>query len=53
MQPTMTMTITTATDGADAPDDQNIAEKFAMLTDEEKEKVILFVEQLKADRYNR
>ena len=30
----------------------SIKEKFEMLTDEEKEKVILFVEQLKANRYS-
>lgn len=37
----------------DAPENLSIEEKFAMLTDEEKKKVIHFVEQLKADRHNR
>lgn len=52
MQP-QTMNSNTAMIGADAPEDQSVAERFAMLTDEEKEKVILYVEQLKADRYSR
>ncbi len=49
MQPNMT---TTTTIGADVPEYKSIEERFAMLTDEEKEKVILYVEQLKASRYN-
>lgn len=53
MQPkTMTENIANATIGATAPEDQSIEQRFAMLTDEEKEKVTLFVEQLKANRYN-
>ena len=51
MLPTMTMTDTAT--GADAPNDQDVMRKFALLTEEEKEKVILYVEQLKADRCNR
>ena len=53
MLPEMTIENKTATIGAGAPTNKSIEEKFSMLTDEEKEKVILFVEQLKADRYNR
>lgn len=53
MLPSMTMTATATEAGADAPNDLDVMKKFALLTDEEKEKVILYVEQLKADRYNR
>ena len=52
MLPTMTMT-KNSTDTAKAPKDQDVMRKFALLTEEEKEKVILYVEQLKADRCNR
>lgn len=51
MQPTMTMTTATAADGADAP--VSIEDRFAMLTEEEKEKVIAFAERLKAERCSR
>lgn len=53
MQPKTMNENTTAVASAVAPEDQSIEQRFAMLTDEEKEKVTLFVEQLKAGRYSR
>ena len=53
MLPEMTIERNTATIGAGAPTNKSIEEKFSMLTNEEKEKVTLFVEQLKANRCNR
>ena len=52
MQPTTTID-TTAALGVDAPKTLSINEQFAMLTEDEKKKVIAFAEQLKAERCNR
>lgn len=52
MQPTTTID-TTDKIGTDAPKTLSIDEQFAMLTEDEKKKVIAFAERLKAERCNR